>query len=247
MGDSTAVIENTDTEDMRSFVVPYTSTLKTPNDANIPMNAGSRFALNVEQVEEVDASERIIPTPYQVEVAEDSQTFAFSGISFQGINLLGGLRSGATDLIDKLGIATSDDHVVALLLDDLSADISGPESYSMEITPQGTSITAEEPAGLFHGIMSFIGLLDVSSSELSLKEMTIHDKPRFEYRGHQVDAARNFRSKDTIMKTIDAMALWKVSNELPNCHGLFGEEILIKCLSCALECPRVCDSSMSCI
>ncbi len=41
--------------------------------------------------------------------------------------------------------------------------------------------------------------------------MTVHDRPRFEYRGHQVDAARNFCSMETITKTIDAMALWKLN------------------------------------
>jgi hexosaminidase len=60
--------------------------------------------------------------------------------------------------------------------------------------------------------MSFIGLLDVSNTgKMTLKEMTMYDKPRFGYRGHQVDVARNFRSKEALMKTIDAMALWKVS------------------------------------
>eukprot|EP00580_Thalassiosira_gravida_P009129 CAMPEP_0201628794 /NCGR_PEP_ID=MMETSP0493-20130528/3655_1 /ASSEMBLY_ACC=CAM_ASM_000838 /TAXON_ID=420259 /ORGANISM="Thalassiosira gravida, Strain GMp14c1" /LENGTH=816 /DNA_ID=CAMNT_0048099649 /DNA_START=1 /DNA_END=2451 /DNA_ORIENTATION=- len=212
MGDSAAVIENTDTEDMHSFVVPYTSTMKTPEDANIPMNAESRFDLNAEKVEVVDASERIIPTPYKIEVSQDAQSFEFRGIDIQGIDLLGNhLHTGVTDLMDKLGIGRSGDHEVTLKLDDLNSDISGPESYSMEITPEGTSITAEASVGLFHGIMSFVGLLNIDDRDSVLKEMIIHDKPRFDYRGHQVDAARNFRSKEAIMKTIDAMALWKLN------------------------------------
>ena len=231
MGDSTAVIEKTDTEDMHSFVAPYTSTMKTPTDANIPMTAENRFALNEEKVEEVDASERIIPTPYKIEVTQGGQTFGISGISIEGMDLLGDLQIGATDLMEKLGMSSSGDHEVTLALVDLSADestadISGPESYLMEITTECTSITAEEPAGLFHGIMSFIGLLNVADSELSLKEMVINDKPRFKYRGHQVDTARNFRSKEAIMKTIDAMALWKVRNESCQClKGMVGKKI----------------------
>ena len=62
MGDTIAVIKNTDTEDMHSFVAPYTSTMKTPTDTNIPMTAENRFELNKEKVEEVDASARIILT-----------------------------------------------------------------------------------------------------------------------------------------------------------------------------------------
>ena len=64
--------------------------------------------------------------------------------------------------------------------------------------------------GLFHGLMSFVGLLDVGETATSLREMAAHDAPRFEYRGHQVDVARNFRSKEALRKTIDAMALYKV-------------------------------------
>ena len=41
---STAVIANTDTEDLRGFVAPYTSTMKTPTDANVHMTASSRFS-----------------------------------------------------------------------------------------------------------------------------------------------------------------------------------------------------------
>ncbi len=64
---STAVIENTNTEVMHSFVIPYTSTMKTPKDANIPINAESRFNLNEELVSpNIDASERIIPTPFRL-------------------------------------------------------------------------------------------------------------------------------------------------------------------------------------
>ena len=62
---------------------------------------------------------------------------------------------------------------------------------------------------------------------MALKEMTVIDKPRFEYRGHQVDAARNFRSKETILKTIDAMALWKVrENEFFVCKVLITSNYL---------------------
>jgi hexosaminidase len=64
--------------------------------------------------------------------------------------------------------------------------------------------------------MSFIGLMHIrSNGRATLKEMTIYDKPRFGYRGHHVDVARNFHSKETIEKTIDAMALWKVRKMTP--------------------------------
>ena len=206
---------------MHSFVAPYTSAMKTATDANIHMTTENRFSLNEMIVDEVDASSRIIPEPYSIIISNDAQEFDISGISMANdllldklrVGAVGDLRVGATDLLWKLGLSgKGDHHNVMLMFGTLHTVVSGPESYTMEITSGGTTITGTDAPGLFHGLMSFIGLLDVSNTgKMTLKEMTIYDKPRFGYRGHQVDVARNFRSKEALMKTIDAMALWKVS------------------------------------
>ena len=196
---------------MQSFTVPYASTMKTATDNNIPMTASNRYAANT-KTEEVDASTRIIPSPYKTVVADDAQTFEINGVSLDNAQMLGNLK--VADLLSKLGVSEDGDHQVSFVMDGsaVPADVYGPaEAYMMEITPQGTTITAADEAGLFKGFMSFIALLDVNTSNsMTLKEMTVHDMPRFSYRGHQVDTARNFRSKQTILNTIDAMALWKV-------------------------------------
>lgn len=210
---STAVIENTDTENIHDFVLPYETTMKTENDANIPMTAASRFSLNDQTIDQnVDASHRIIPAPYRTTADVNAISFVVFGIRMVNDGLLGGLQAGASDMLSKLGVNGAGGHDVSFTIGSLPLDIASPEAYTMQVTAQGTTITALDIGGLFHGFMSFIGLLDVANSgRMKLKEMTIHDKPRFEYRGHQVDAARNFRSKEAIKKTIDAMALWKVS------------------------------------
>jgi len=65
----------------------------------------------------------------------------------------------------------------------------------MEIAKEGTTITATA-SGLFHGLVSFIGLLDVAKiSEGILKEITIFGKACLDYRGHFVDVACNVRSE----------------------------------------------------
>lgn len=206
-----AIIENTNTEEMRNFVLTYASTKKTETDANIPMTTTSRFSLNQQTVEEVDFSERIIPTPFKVTVKDDAQTFDINGTSMANGRLLGNLWTGATDLLKKLGLNGMNSYKVTFVLGSLSSEIAGSESYTMDITKEGTTITGSDAQGLFHGLMSFIGLLHIrNNGQMILKEMSIDDKPRFGYRGHQVDVARNFRSKEAITKTIDAMALWKV-------------------------------------
>ncbi|KAL7552772.1 hypothetical protein ACHAWF_018597 [Thalassiosira exigua] len=214
---STAVIENTNTEDLHSFVMPYTSSKKTPTDPNTQMTTANRFWLNEERINNVDASDGVIPRPSAKLVSDVAQTFEISGIYIENGQLLGRLSTGARDLLEKLGLSSNgsgsdNHHRVLFVIGPLSADISGPESYSMEINTEGTTIIGIEAPGLFYGLMSLVGLLDVASTgKMPLREMEIHDKPRFKHRGHHVDVARNFHSKEAIMKTIDAMALWKLN------------------------------------
>ena len=209
---SNAVIENTDTENMHDFVLPYTSTMKTSADNNVPMTAASRYSLNMKTVNKMDVDTRIIPTPYQTIIPERANIFNIEGIILMNYEILGIFTLGASDLLSKLGISTSGNHEVTFAIGTLPAEIADSnEAYTLELTVTGTTITATDASGLFNGLMSFIGLLDLTNNNMmTLKEMTVHDRPRFDYRGHQVDTARNFRSIETIMKTIDAMALWKV-------------------------------------
>ena len=226
---STAVIPNTDTEEIHNFVVPYTSTLKTASDNSIPMTAASRFTLNLKTVKEVDASTRIIPTPYKSIVDKNANIFNIEGVTLINFTILDVLSAGVADFMSKLGIKSTGNHPVSFASGDMPTEIAGVrEAYTLDITAQGTTITAADPAGFFNGLMSFIGLLDIKNNNvMALKEMTVIDKPRFEYRGHQVDAARNFRSKETILKTIDAMALWKVrENEFFVCKVLITSNYL---------------------
>jgi len=66
----------------------------------------------------------------------------------------------------------------------------------MEIAKDGTKVTAADASGLFYRLVSFIGLLDVAkSSKVTLKEITIYGKARFDYRGHPFDVACNVCSK----------------------------------------------------
>lgn len=212
---SKAIIENTNTEVLRNFVLPYASTMKTESDANVPMtNATNRFSLNEETVlyGVPFSTDRIIPTPLKTFVQEDAKSFSITGFTLSNVELLDHLWDGAADLLQKLGLNGMGDYKVLFAQGPLSSELDGSDSYIMEIAERGTFITGSDAQGLFHGLVSFIGLLDISNcSQMTLKEMTIHDKPRFEHRGHQVDVARNFRTKESIEKTIDAMSLWKLN------------------------------------
>ena len=42
--------------------------------------------------------------------------------------------------------------------------VAGPEGYVLDVAAGGSSVVGEEPAGLFHGLMSFVGLLDMGET-----------------------------------------------------------------------------------
>ena len=92
----------------------------------------------------------------------------------------------------------------------LPAAVAGTEGYVLDVAADGSSVVGEGPARLFHGLMLFVGLLDVGETATLLTEMVVHDAPRFECRGHQINLAWNFRSKEALRKTLDAMVLYKV-------------------------------------
>ena len=96
----------------------------------------------------------------------------------------------------------------------LPAVVTGPDEYVLDVAVGGSSVIREGPAGLFHRVVSFVGLLNVADKVMMLKGMVVHNTLQFEYRGHQVNVARNFRSKEALRKTINVMALCKVRSSI---------------------------------
>lgn len=92
-----------------------------------------------------------------------------------------------------------------------------PESYQLNInSKEGISISSPDAAGIFYGIQSFLAILPVErkaaiGKTLRITSMKITDAPRFTYRGLQFDMARNFQSKETILKMLDIMAFYKLN------------------------------------
>ena len=61
---------------------------------------------------------------------------------------------------------------------------------------------------MFYGIQTLLALVNESGQ---ITAVSIKDSPRFSYRGFMVDVARNFQSKQEIMKVLDAMAMYKMN------------------------------------
>jgi len=93
------------------------------------------------------------------------------------------------------------------------------EAYVITATP-GTDtptsgmvdIVGQSSAGVFYGIQTLLSLLTTDKTGWQkLLAGEVVDAPRFSYRGLMLDVARNFIRKDVVLRTIDAMAAYKMN------------------------------------
>lgn len=89
-------------------------------------------------------------------------------------------------------------------------------AYRLTVDPaQGVKIVGRSPRGVFYGIQSLRALLPPAAYRqeglVSLDAVTVHDAPRFGYRGLHLDVARNFQTKATVKKLLDLMAAYKLN------------------------------------
>ena len=92
----------------------------------------------------------------------------------------------------------------------------GDEGYELTITGKLVRLTANKPAGLFHGIQTIRQLLPakVEMSEAQkgpwkISNGVIRDYPSYAYRGSMLDVGRHFFEVDEVKKLIDQLAYYK--------------------------------------
>ncbi len=93
------------------------------------------------------------------------------------------------------------------------------ESYSLEIASDHARISADRPLGALRGIETFLQVVQQntnasvtpSSPGFSAAYVTIHDQPRFEWRGLSLDVSRHFMPVDKVKRTLDGMAAVKLN------------------------------------
>src|SRR6266478_3372435 len=115
-------------------------------------------------------------------------------------------------------------------------EVGEDESYVLEVSAAGATLTAPTPLGTMHGLQTFLQLVNVSSDGFAAPAVTIHDQPRFPWRGLMIDSARHFMPLDVIRRNLDGMEAVKMnvfhwhlsenqgfrieSKKFPKLHGL---------------------------
>ncbi len=85
------------------------------------------------------------------------------------------------------------------------------EAYTLSVTPSGAHIEAATVVGAMHGLETLVQLVQPSGSDYILPLVSIHDSPRFPWRGLMIDCGRHFEPMDVLKRTIDGMAAVKLN------------------------------------
>ncbi len=90
-------------------------------------------------------------------------------------------------------------------------ELGEDESYSLEVTPAGAKLNAVNPIGVLRGLQTFLQLVEVTTNGFAAPAVTIHDQPRFAWRGLLIDVGRHFIPLDVLKRNLDGMEAVKMN------------------------------------
>ena len=90
-------------------------------------------------------------------------------------------------------------------------EVGEDESYDLVIAADGAKLTAPTPLGVLRGLQTFIQLVELTPTGFSAPAVTIHDQPRFAWRGLMIDASRHWMPIEVIKRNLDGMEAVKLN------------------------------------
>jgi hexosaminidase len=174
------------------------------------------------------APPRVVPEPASLTLAS-GEAFALTDSTSIGVDAGNAEVSRTAEQLASVlrpstgfavPISSSGASVRGAILLRLSADSAlGAEGYRLTISRDSVRVTANAPAGVFHGVQTLRQLLPPQiESHMTLKPMawtvpaaTITDRPRYSWRGAMLDVARHFFTVREVKQYIDLLALYKLN------------------------------------
>ncbi|MET9383511.1 beta-N-acetylhexosaminidase [Streptomyces sp. NPDC002928] len=111
-------------------------------------------------------------------------------------------------------------RILLRIIPELADELGGPEAYRFTADGHVVAIDGASEAGLFWGAQTFRQLLGADAfrraplarkPEWEVPAVTIHDAPRFRWRGLMLDVARHFMPKEGVLRHLDLMAAHKLN------------------------------------
>lgn len=171
-------------------------------------------------IKNVETDYPIIPKPVSMDISdgrflidENTLIFASEGVKKEA-SLLSEILGTATG--KTLPIKNFDGNDKRGIYLELNDSIKNEEQYILTVAFDRINITAKTSKGIFYGIQSLRQLMPAESEnssidKLAIPAVTIHDEPRYAYRGMMLDVGRNFFPVDFVKKFIDLIALHKMN------------------------------------
>lgn len=115
------------------------------------------------------------------------------------------------EVLDKLTVPSTGKASIRLVKSPMPE-----EAYTLTVSNAEVVISAGSGAGIFYGIQSLQSMFPPTSwgaakKPISIPSVMVEDRPRFGYRSFMLDIARNFQSKQQLLKTIELLALYKIN------------------------------------
>lgn len=83
------------------------------------------------------------------------------------------------------------------------------ESYTLDVSATQAQLRAPTVVGIIRGLETFLQLVDGDRGGFFLPVASIQDRPRFPWRGINIDVSRHFEPVEVIERNLDAMAAVK--------------------------------------
>ena len=122
---------------------------------------------------------------------------------------------GRTGIVLPLGIAPTGRPAILTIAVKARGEqypkLGDDESYAIEIASDHATLNANTVVGAMHGMETLLQLVTGDSSGYYFPVVSIHDKPRFPWRGLMIDVGRHFEPVDVIKRNIDGLAAVKMN------------------------------------
>ena len=147
----------------------------------------------------------VIPTPREVDFPAGTRVDFRRGIRLQlrGVDR-GALRAPLKLLMDA-GVSLEGE--IPLRIEIAPSAGASDEAYTLRVGGGRVVLNATDLAGARHGLRSLVQQMIHDNGQT--RPLVIHDSPRYRYRGLHLDLARNFQSRDRILRLIETIAAYK--------------------------------------